>query len=64
MININYKFIKFSLTDLKKQTLGFVHRQFKQIFKFHGFERMSLTKLQVKTFFLLVNPKLYLSLIG
>ena len=38
--------VRYSLTDLKKQTLEYIHKHFKQIFKFHDFERMSLTKLQ------------------
>ena len=37
---------KHHLTDLKKQALKFIHKNFKSVLKYHDIERMSLTKLQ------------------
>ena len=37
---------KHHLTDLKKQALKFIHKNFKSVIKYHDIERMSLTKLQ------------------
>ena len=37
---------KHHLTDLKKQALKFIHKNFMSVVKYHDIERMSLTKLQ------------------
>ena len=38
--------VKYHLADLQKQTQEFIHKNFKQVVKYHDIERMSLTKLQ------------------